>query len=68
MFTSLVPLIYDTLHAQILICIFLRTCFITGTHFSNQKNIPSWCDQESFPIFLDAGLIKLMALLEGKNI
>lgn len=64
MFTSLVPLIYDTLHAQILICIFLRTCFIT--HFSNQKNIPSWCDQESFPIFLDAGLIKLMALLEEK--
>lgn len=52
MFTSLVPLIYDTLHAQILIYIFLRTCYIT--HFSNQKNIPS-CDQESFPIFLDAG-------------
>lgn len=37
--------------------------------FQIKKIFPvQWCDQESFPIFLDAGLIKLMALLEGKNI
>lgn len=66
MFTSLVPLIYDTLHAQILICIFLRTCFIT--HFSNQKIFPVDVTKNPFQFFLDAGLIKLMALLEGKNI